>query len=107
MDNLTNLPTAADAAEKLIGPKRNGNVLIVNGRAVPHVFVYSSEGSDSITFVIDERMAFDIGKDHAFQAAHMLAEGMAIASGYAHFGADEKRGPFASQVHFINELPEA
>ena len=81
-----------DRPELLCGPFETYKV-IVEGRAIPRLSGYY-EG-DKIWLVVDDRFAAGFEPDDARQAAWLLANALAVGSGYSHLAASNKGYPFA------------
>jgi hypothetical protein len=82
----------------LVGPFSEYRV-IVDGRVVPNLTGIRCPHTGKISLCVDRRFAGQFStEEDARQAAWLIAEAMAIASGYPHFGADSKDRPFAPRA---------
>ena len=91
-DNDDTIVEFPQAPELLVGPFQEWRV-VVDGRFVPRLD--GRADGDDIWLTVDRRFTAKFPKDLAYQAAALIAEAMAICSGYPHFGADSKAQPFA------------
>lgn len=85
----------------VIGPERTGNFVEYDGRIVPHL--HCRDLGDHVDIIVDGRFAATFDKMAATQAVYLLAEAMAVASGYSHSGALSKGTPFAPRMSKIGE----
>ena len=104
MDNVVELPPREDIAAKLFGPIREGNTLILDGRAVPRVSVHDK--GETIYFVLDDRMGFEFSRESAYLAASFAANAMAVGAGFASVAAEGPKPFFAPPCHGISGPPE-
>lgn len=79
----------------LVGPFHEHRV-VVDGRFVPNLTGHQSNGN--VTLVVDHRFGIDVPEDIAPQVAWLVAQAMAVCSGYPHFSADSKDAPFAAKA---------
>ena len=100
MDNVLHFPTSKPL-DPLLGPF-SYNAVIVEGCKIPLLTgIRDDEGNVSI--IVDERFSVTFPPDLAYQAAWLLAQAIAVASGYSHFGAETKDMPFASRCAALGE----
>lgn len=84
----------------LVGPFEQWRV-VVDGRFIPNLTGWR-EGSE-VWLCIDNRFAQRFPNEEvAYGAALLIAQGMAIASGYAHLGAETKDRAFAAKAMGID-----
>jgi hypothetical protein len=103
MSNVEQFPVK-DMVSGMIGPKRTGCAVIIDGRVIPNMVMYDK--GDIIEFVIDDRLSFDITRENAYTAASFAAAAMAIGAGFAHPAHMHfTQRPFAPQVMHLGELP--
>ena len=84
-----------EPSELLCGPFETYKV-VVDGRAIPRLSGYY-EG-ENICLVLDHRWAATFTPDDARQAAWLIANALAIGSGYSHMGAANTDKPFAPLI---------
>lgn len=80
----------------VLGPERGGRIVIHDGRRIPLLHGY--ECGDDITIVVDGRFAATFNKQTVGNVVFLLAEAIAVSSGYSDSGASTKGRPFAPQV---------
>ena len=91
--------------ELLVGPFEYWKV-VVDGRAIPNLTGHRE--ADGIWFTIDHRlMGGPFDEAAAYQAANLIAQGMAVAAGYSHAGAASKDMPFAPQLSPLPPSPRS
>jgi hypothetical protein len=78
--------------EFLIGPFTQYRI-VINGRVIPGL-TGREDGAD-VWLTVDDRFSAKFRKADAYQAARLIAEALAIGSGYTNFGAETKDRPFA------------
>ena len=92
-DNVLNFPQE-EPPPLFVGPFTEHRV-ILQGRFVPNLTGFEREDG-TVELAVDHRFAGQFpSRETASQAAYLIAQAMAIASGYAHFEADIKAQPFA------------
>jgi hypothetical protein len=89
--NVVDFPSE-EPPELLIGPFQVYHV-IVDGRRIPRLTGHPD--GDKIMLIVDGRFGASFSKDQAYGAATLIAQALAVASGYAHLGAETKDQPFA------------
>jgi hypothetical protein len=95
MADVTRFP-ANEVPELLVGPFQEWRV-VVDGRAIPGLTGYK-EG-DITWLTVDHRFSQPFKtSDDAHSAAVLIAQAMAIASGYSHLGAETKDQSFAPKA---------
>lgn len=99
-DNVMQFPTDKPP-ELLVGPFSEYRV-VVEGRFIP-LLTGHREG-DNVCLTIDHRFGASVPKELAYQVAWLIAQAIAVASGYSHLGADSKDRPFAAKAMGI-DLP--
>ena len=80
-DNITNLHK--DPVPAMIGPKRSGHDVIIDGHAIPNMRLH--DRGDRIEFVLDDRYSYEFPREWAYLAADFAAIAMAIGAGHTHF----------------------
>lgn len=92
-DNILGFPED-EAPPLFIGPFTEHRV-VVHGRFVPNLTgIERADGT--VELVVDHRFSGQFSdRETARQAAYLIAQATAIASGYAHFEADNKDQSFA------------
>jgi hypothetical protein len=96
---IDNVIEISGKTEFLIGPFDVYHV-IIDGRVVPRLNGRRVGGR--VTLIVDGRFsATFVDELTARQAAWLIAQASAIASGYPHFSADSKEQPFATQCMAI------
>ena len=98
MSNVVDLPPPTGRPSLLVGPFEY-HAVVVDGRRVPGLTGFPD--GDGIALVVDGRFSATFPTELAYQAAWLIAEAMAIAHGYPHFGATSKDRPFAPQMSEI------
>lgn len=105
--NVIAMPPQKDGSEDLlIGPFEQWRVQ-VDGRVIPRLTGWR-EG-DLIWLCVDNRFAQGFPKQYVLGAAALIAQALAIGSGYAWLGAENKDQPFAPigcAVGSLNEVPK-
>lgn len=88
----------------LIGPFQVWHV-VVGGRKIPHLTgTHTSDGG--INFIVDGRlMGGPFYGETAHQAAWLLAQALAVGSGYSNFEAETKDRVFAPLTVELGEAP--
>ena len=86
-------PPTRDPYAFMVGPFEEYRCLI-DGRMVPGVTAFR-DGPDNIGVVLDHRFMVSVPKDLAQSVAWLVANALAIGSGYSHMGAETKGLPFA------------
>lgn len=89
----------ADPASWMIGPFESYKV-VIEGRHIPWLSAYR-DGPDKIGLVVDGRFSQSVPVEMAHGIAWLLANAMAVASGYPHLGAESKEMPFAPRCSEI------
>lgn len=92
-DNIVNMPPPRDLVPTMIGPERQGNDLIIDGRVIPNIAI--TDYGEEVLLVLDGRMAFLFPREIAYLAASFAANAMAVGGGYASAISDTKDRPFA------------
>ncbi len=94
MDNIVDFPKT-ETPELLIGPFQEYRVS-VEGRIIPHLTGNpKGERDGEVMLVVDNRFGISIPVEIAYQVAWLVAQGMAVASGYSSLNAESKEMPFA------------
>lgn len=93
MGDVTKLETQKPP-EFLVGPFETYKVQI-EGRMIPHL-TGRREG-DRVSLIVDHRFSVSFREEDAYQVAWLLAQALAVGSGYSHLGAETKEQPFAPQ----------
>lgn len=88
--------------ELLVGPFETWNVQ-VDDRIIPRLTGFKD--GDKIALVVDGRFSGSFSKDDAYQAAWLIAQALAIGSGYSHLGASSKDQPFAPIGVKLDTIP--
>jgi hypothetical protein len=105
MSNVTEFPRQT-APDLLCGPFEYYHV-VVDSRAVPRLSGRRHEDG-SVSLTVDNRFGATFEKEaDASQAAWLIAQASAIASGYPHFAAETKDAPFAPIMRGITVVPES
>jgi len=92
-DNIVNFPQE-EPAPLFVGPFSEHRV-IVQGRFVPGLTGFE-HADGTVELVVDHRFGGHFpNRETASQAAYLIAQATAIASGYPHFEADSKDQSFA------------
>lgn len=78
------------------GVRIPGYTAIVEGREIPGIMVF--ERGDKITVNLDRRFSIDVPREVSGSICWMIAQALAIGSGYPHIGAESKVRPFAPKV---------
>lgn len=97
-DNITRFP-ATPPDDFMIGPFEEYRVRI-EGRQIPWLTAFHD--GDEIALVVDHRFSISMPKERAYDVAWLLANAMAVASGYPWLGAETKDRPFAPQCSELN-----
>jgi hypothetical protein len=93
-DKVVQLPPRAnDPSQWMIGPFEEYRV-VVDGRRIPGLTAFR-DGPDNIALVVDGRFSVSLPAGRAYDVAWLLANAMAVASGYPWLGAETKSRPFA------------
>lgn len=99
-DNIHVLPPRDKRPPLLVGPFEYHKV-VVQGRAVPGLTGHPRKDG-GVTLVVDDRFIGDFpDQETAGQAAWLIAQAMAIASGYSHLEATNKDMPFAPIIQGV------
>lgn len=99
-DNVLDFPVLSEPPALLIGPFETYEV-IVQGRRIPGLTGRKREDG-AVSLTVDGRFGAEFPNEEvAGQAAWLIAQAMAIASGYTHMEADRPGRPFASIVHHV------
>lgn len=83
----------------LIGPFSTYHV-VVEGRVIPRLT--GRPVDEKIELIVDGRFSATFWPKDAEQAAWLIAQALAIGSGYTHVAAELPGGPFAPQAREIN-----
>lgn len=94
MTQILNFPESKPC-DPLVGPFTEYRV-VVEGRLIPNLTGWK-EG-DQTWLSVDRRFAISVPHELAHQVAWLLANAMAVASGYPWLGAESKQQPFAPKV---------
>lgn len=94
MDNVVTLPTAHKSP--LLGPFVQHSIVVEN-RLIP-LLTGAPAGADSTSITVDGRFSVSVPNELAYQVAWLLAQAIAVASGYSHLGAETKESAFAPKV---------
>jgi hypothetical protein len=100
-DNVHHLP-ARDVPDPLHGPFEEFRV-VVDGRHIRGLT--GRHIGDETEIVVDHRFSTTVPRDRAYDVCWLIAQAMAVASGYPHLAADSKDQPFAPQVAYIGVEP--
>lgn len=95
--SVINFP-ADKPLDPLFGPITH-NAIVVDDRLIPLLTGYR-EGHNT-ALVVDGRFTVSIPNEFAYQVAWLLAQAIAVASGYSHLGAANKECPFAPEVRQV------
>jgi hypothetical protein len=92
---------------EFIGPLRGGYYHIVsNGYHVPYLVAYKRQDTDTDwTVILDGRMEWDVDDNELRRFVGLIANAMAIAAGYTHFG--EGSSPYNRFSTGVSVLGEA
>jgi len=94
-DNVTQLHDPESGVVKF-GVRPAGYTAIVDGREINKIRVW--ERGDQITILLDSRFAIDVPRELSGAVCWMIANSLAIGSGYSHVGATSMGRPFAPEV---------
>lgn len=100
--NVTQFPTPEGPPEFMVGPFQKWKVQI-QGRVIPKLTAYHD--GDKVALVVDERFSASFPREHAYQAAWLIAEALAIGAGYSNLEAETKDHPFAPVGMELSSLP--
>lgn len=75
----------------LIGPFTY-HAVVVEGRCIP-LLTGALEGANT-ALIVDGRFSISVPNERAYEVAWLLAQAIAVASGYSHLGAETKDCPF-------------
>lgn len=89
--------------EFIFGPFTENRV-VIEGRNIPYLTA-NKIGDDRVELIVDRRWSATFAAADAYQAAWLMANAMAVASGYPYLGADNKQMPFAPQVMQLGDVP--
>lgn len=93
-DNVADFPKPPDL---LVGPFIGEYRVVIEGRFVPRLT--GRRDGDRVRLTVDDRFMQDFSTEaDAHSAAVLIAQAMAIASGYPHFAAETKDMPFAPRA---------
>lgn len=87
--------------EFVVGPFTESRV-VIEGRNIPYLTA-KKVGEDRVELIVDRRWSATFATADAYQVAWLMANAMAVASGYPWLGADSKQMPFAPKVFEIGE----
>ncbi len=93
MSEVIEFPKGEKSLSPLIGPF-SYNAVVVEGRRIPLLTGFR-EGDDMTALVVDGRFSTSVPNDKAYEVAWLLAQAIAVASGYSHLGAETKDHSFA------------
>lgn len=99
-DNVSQLPTQ-EPLDPLVGPFTEYRV-VVEGRVIPRLT--GRHRGDHTILAIDHRFCIEVPKDLAYKVSWLIAQAMAVASGYPSFKATSKEQPFAPKAMLITDL---
>ena len=102
MSDIINFPQS-EPDELLSGPFEHYDV-IVEGRSVPRLAGRKTK-EGNIFLIVDGRYGATFSEPDAYQAAWLIAQASAIASGYPCFSAETKDVPFAPIVRGVSVGP--
>lgn len=76
--------------------------VLVNGLRLPHIT--TSEGTDTLTIVVDERIAYDLPIEHGETVLDLVANVIAVERGYGSWPAvpdnhDQPKAPAFGPIH--------
>jgi hypothetical protein len=103
MTNLVDFPERDAPLDPLIGPFKESRV-VVDGRMIPNLTGFHEGGETFL--VVDHRFSVAVPREYAYSVAWLVAQGMAIASGYPHLGAESKVQPFAPKAQELSGVPK-
>lgn len=106
MDNLNPTPEEAralairDAVEAMRGCQTDYHSVVIEGREIPKLAMKIRKDTppDTVSLQLDGRWEIDVPFDIAPTVAWMIANALAVGSGYAHLGSMNKERPFAPEV---------
>lgn len=87
----------------MVGPFEEFRV-IVEGRLIPRLTAYKD--GEKIGLVVDNRFSVSLSERDARSVAWLVANALAIGSGYSHIGAMNKDQPFAPIGQELSCPPE-
>lgn len=102
-DNVVRLPPPPEREPLLAGPFQVWKV-IVDGRAIPGLTGFP-DGEGQTALVVDDRFCITFPTEHAYGAAWLIAQAIAIGQGYPFSGALTKDQPFAPTISSVGPLP--
>lgn len=104
---VINFPTggAPEKGASIVGPPRTGNAVIVDSRVIPQLHCY--EHGENIEIILDGRFSVTVPALLAYEVAWMIANALAIGSGYPYMGAETKDRPFAPIYRGLDTPPTA
>ena len=94
--NITRLHDP-EAGVVAFGVRVPGYTAVVEGREIPGLLVWE-RGEDKITILLDRRFAIDVPRELSGSVCWLVAQALAIGSGYTHIGAPHPGTPFAPEV---------
>ncbi len=104
MSEIVQFPSN-DRPQLLFGPFETWSV-IVSGREIPRLTGRRTEDG-RINLIVDGRfMGGPFSEEDAEQAAHLIAQALAIGAGYSNLEADAPGRPFAHIITHLGEMPE-
>jgi hypothetical protein len=92
-DNIVKLH---EPKSPLLGPFTHYDI-VVDGRRIP-MLRGIKDGDKMTSLIVDGRFSTSVPNEHAYDVAWLLAQAIAIASGYPHLGAENKKCPFAPEI---------
>jgi len=96
-EKVVRLPEPPKPPEWIVGPFEEYRV-VIEGRVIPNLTARRLQ-SGGVTLCVDRRwMAEFANPADAYQAAWLIANAMAVASGYPWLGASNKDMPFAPEA---------
>lgn len=102
--NVIEFPKS-EQPELLFGPIMY-RAIIVEGRMIP-LLTGHTEDDQNTWLVVDRRFSISVPNELAHQVAWLLANAIAVASGYTHLGATSKNEkPFAPIVTKLDDIPK-
>lgn len=84
-------------------PYHEADRVVIEGRQIPKLTALD-EG-DQVAIILDGRLSISVPKALGQQVAWLVANALAIGSGYSHLGAETKDAPFAPVVVGLDEVP--
>lgn len=92
-----------DAVEQMKGCRSDYLSVVVEGREIPKLRMKERADTESgmISLQVDGRFEIDVPAEYAPSVAWLVAQSLAIGSGYAFLGSETKDRPFAPEARGI------